>query len=96
MGGAGAVAAIGKGEAAATAKTKVAFVSPRPDADVDAKYESHFSPMDIPGEVAVSLLSAPIYLLWLVHSPCMHQSDYVKPANSTVKVIFPKDHRVRY
>ncbi|MGA8622604.1 MAG: hypothetical protein WB660_29280 [Candidatus Sulfotelmatobacter sp.] len=80
-----------------TAKTKVFFVSPRPDANVEANYDSHFTPSDIPGVTAWALLTSPFYLLRpFGHHPCSLQSDYIKPANSTVAVRFTKDHRVRY
>jgi hypothetical protein len=79
-----------------TAKTKVFFVSPKADAHVEESYDSHFSPMDIPGEVVLSLILTPFYLLDFARGRCTHQSDYIKPANSTVAVIFTKDHRVRY
>lgn len=80
-----------------TARTKVFFISPLEDAEVDENYNSHFSASDIPGALVISLVTLPLDLLSAIlgHDYCPDQVVIPRPGK-TVAVIFTKDHRVRY
>jgi len=80
-----------------TARTKVFFLSPLEDAEVDQNYSSHFSASNIPGDLVISLVMLPLNLLASAfgHDYCPDDAVITKPYK-TVAVIFTKDHRVRY
>jgi hypothetical protein len=82
-----------------TAKTKVLFVSNR-DVDVADNYSSHFTPSNIPGVAVQSLAMLPFDLILIpvehFTNNCWPQILYERPADSTVAVVFRRDHRVRY
>ena len=80
------------------AKSKVFFVSSRPDVNVDMDHGSgsHAAPSDIPGAAAETLLMLPLIVFLPFAHPCWPSSVYARPANSTVGAVIAKDHRVRY
>jgi hypothetical protein len=79
-----------------TARTKVFFLSPLEDAQVNENYSSHFSASNIPGDLVVSMVMLPLDLLAHAfgHEYCPDQP--ITRPGKTVAVIFTKDHRVRY
>lgn len=80
-----------------TARTKVFFLSPLEDAQVEENYSSHFSASNIPGALVISLVMLPLDALAYTfgHDYCPDQAVITRPYK-TVAVIFTKDHRVRY
>jgi hypothetical protein len=80
-----------------TARTKVFFLSPLEDAEVDENYSSHFSASNIPGDLVISLVMSPLNLLAYAfgHDYCPDEVVITRPYK-TVAVIFTRDHRVRY
>jgi hypothetical protein len=80
-----------------TARTKVFFLSPLEDTQVDEIYSSHFSASNIPGALVISLVMLPLDLLAYAfgHEYCSDQTVITRPYK-TVAVIFTRNHRVRY
>ena len=90
-----------------TAKTKLLFVSARPDFPVDDSYShrpSAGSPdlntKDALGLFVMTLVVLPFLLLSMLfehdRGDCSFGGEYFLPANSTVVVVITRDHRVRY